>query len=163
MKYKGFIIAITLIIVPMRVYANSSWHWISETRPFDILPWVALGTILIEWLMIWKIPKLDKGLKVLGVVIASNLASFLLPYMIMWFESSWYGSFQYILNSGPHYIVGIIFLILTCSVEIPLIYLFFQKKTENPTLLIKVILLANVITTIGVAIVEHVLTKGAWA
>ena len=57
MKYKGFIIAITLIIVPMRVYANSSWYWISEIRPFDVLPWVAIGTILIEWLMILKLSK----------------------------------------------------------------------------------------------------------
>lgn len=40
--------AAVCLLLGVRVYANSSWVWISETRPFDVLPWVAAVTILIE-------------------------------------------------------------------------------------------------------------------
>ena len=163
MKKRTLLPAIILFILPVRVYADSSWYWISETRPFYVLPWVALCTILIEWLMIWKLPKIDGGLKVLGVVTIANLASFLLPYLLVWLDLSWYGSFQDILNSGPHYIVGAFFLVLTCAVEIPLVNMFLRKKAKDTKLLVRIIVLANIITTIGVAIAEHVITKGAWA
>lgn len=163
MKYKGFIIAITLIIVPMRVYANSSWYWISEIRPFDVLPWVAIGTILIEWLMIWELPKTKEGIKVLGVVSLANLASFTLPYLLNWLSLSWYGSFDDILNSGPCYIVGAFFLVLTCAVEIPLVNALLKRNVDNSKFLVRIIVLANVITTIGVAIIERLITQGAWA
>ena len=61
-----------ITLFPSKVFADSSWIWISEKRPFDILPWVAIGTILIEWLSIWLIPKTGHCLRVLGIVMIAN-------------------------------------------------------------------------------------------
>ena len=94
-----------MALFSLNAFADSSWVWISEKRPFDILPWVALGTILIEWLSIWLIPKTGHALKVLGIVMIANAASFLLPYVFLKTDFSWYGTFEDILDSGPHYSV----------------------------------------------------------
>ena len=56
-----------MVLFPVNAFADSSWVWISEKRPFDILPWVAMGTILIEWLSIWLIPRTGHAFKVLGI------------------------------------------------------------------------------------------------
>ena len=61
-----------MVLLPANAFADSSWVWISEKRPFDILPWVAVGTILIEWLSIWLIPKTGHSLKVLGIVMIAK-------------------------------------------------------------------------------------------
>ena len=56
-------VRITLLIVCLFVvssgcaYANSSWIWLTDNRPWDILPWVAAATIIIEALAIWWVPK----------------------------------------------------------------------------------------------------------
>ena len=63
-----------MALFSLNAFADSSWVWISEKRPFDILPWVASGTILIEWLSIWLIPKTGHSLKVLGIVMIANAA-----------------------------------------------------------------------------------------
>ena len=87
-----------MALFSLNAFADSSWVWISEKRPFDILPWVALGTILIEWLSIWLIPKTGHALKVLGIVMIANVASFLLPYAFLKADLSWYGTFECILR-----------------------------------------------------------------
>ena len=52
-----------LLIIPQAVFADSSWCWLTDTRPFDILPPVALATIVIEVLAIWLIPNTGKLMK----------------------------------------------------------------------------------------------------
>lgn len=37
------------VLIGMPVSANSSWVWISQTRPYDVLPWVALVTNLLSF------------------------------------------------------------------------------------------------------------------
>ncbi|MBR2675071.1 MAG: hypothetical protein IKE52_06455 [Mogibacterium sp.] len=144
------------------VYANSSWYWISELRPFDILPWVVLGTILVEWLIIYLVPKTGQCAKVLGLVIIANTASFLLPYLFLKMSNSWYGTFERILDSGPHYIVSGVYLVLTIVIEFPIMYEGLKKNVEDTKLLNKTILVANIITSIGVAVVERLITEGSW-
>ena len=48
----GIFLAFNVVLFNTATHANSSWYWISETRPFDILPWVAIATIIIETLSI---------------------------------------------------------------------------------------------------------------
>ena len=51
-KYKHLsallLILIFMPVLMLNVYANSSWVWISETRPYDILPFVIVITLVIE-------------------------------------------------------------------------------------------------------------------
>ena len=152
-----------MALFSLNAFADSSWVWISEKRPFDILPWVALGTILIEWLSIWLIPKTGHSLKVLGIVMIANVASFLLPYAFLKADLSWYGTFEHILDSGPHYIVSGVFLMLTIIIEMPIVYNALKKQVQDRKVLKVVIIVSNIITTAGVAIVERLITEGYWA
>ena len=151
-----------MALFSLNAFADSSWVWISEKRPFDILPWVALGTILIEWLSIWLIPKTGHALKVLGIVMIANAASFLLPYAFLKADLSWYGTFEHILDSGPHYLVSGVFLLLTISIEMPIVYNALKKQVQDRKKLKVVIIISNIITTAGVAIVERLITEGHW-
>ena len=151
-----------MALFSLNAFADSSWVWISEKRPFDILPWVALGTILIEWLSIWLIPKTGHSLKVLGIVMIANAASFLLPYAFLKADLSWYGTFEHILDSGPHYIVSGVFLLMTIIIEMPIVYNALKKQVQDRRKLKVVIIVSNIITTAGVAIVERLITEGHW-
>ena len=151
-----------MVLFPVNAFADSSWVWISEKRPFDILPWVALGTILIEWLSIWLIPRTGHAFKVLGIVMVANAASFLLPYAFLKADLSWYGTFEHILDSGPHYIVSGVFLLLTLLVEMPIVYNVLKSKVQDKKKLQLTIIISNMITTAGVAIIERLITEGYW-
>ena len=151
-----------MVLFPVNAFADSSWVWISEKRPFDILPWVAMGTILIEWLSIWLIPRTGHAFKVLGIVMVANAASFLLPYAFLKADLSWYGTFEDILDSGPHYIVSGAFLLLTLLVEMPIVYNVLKSNVQDMKKLQLTIIVSNVITTAGVAIIERLITEGYW-
>lgn len=157
----GYFCAMLNILV---VHANSSWHWISEIRPYDILPWAILGTILIEWIILWKYLKLnDKKFKVLILIVIANFSSFLFPYLFDWFwQYPMYSSLEQLFNHGPYYIIGLSYLILTCLVEFPIIYLALRKNVSNKKKLICTIILINVLTTILIAILERIITQGSW-
>lgn len=165
MKRINFLIILSLMVaaVPTAVFANSSWYWISEQRPWDILPWVALATIVIEVLAIWRIPATGHFLKTALIVIGANLLSFLLPYGLLAVGNSWYGTFQDILESGPCYIVSVMFLIMTLAVELPIVYKVLKQHVQNKKFFLWTIIGTNTVTTILVAIVERMITEGAWA
>ena len=53
MKNKKRTICLSTILIllwfsSITAFANSSWVWISETRPDDLLPFVIAGTLIIE-------------------------------------------------------------------------------------------------------------------
>ena len=137
------VIMVLMMLLPVNAFADSSWVWISEKRPFDILPWVALGTILIEWLCICFIPKTGHAFKVLGIVMVANAASFLLPYAFLKADLSWYGTFEHILDSGPHYIVSGVFLLITLLVEMPIVYNVLKSKVQDKRVLQLTIIVSN--------------------
>ena len=78
--------SLMLLVLSQFVFADSSWCWLTDTRPFDILPPVALATIVIEVLAIWLIPNTGKLMKTAVAVILANAASFLLPYSVLVFN-----------------------------------------------------------------------------
>jgi len=48
-KWVSIILAIMLLTcMPITTYANSSWHWLTKTNPFDVLPYAVILTLLIE-------------------------------------------------------------------------------------------------------------------
>ena len=157
------VLSLMLAAVPTAVFANSSWYWISEQRPWDILPWVALATIVIEVLAIWLIPKTKQLVKISRIVIVANLVSFLLPYGVLAGGDAVHETFQDVLNAGPVYIVSVMFLIMTLAVELPVVYKVLKKYVQNKKLLLWTIIGTNTVTTIMVAIVERMITEGAWA
>ena len=150
-----------LLIIPQAVFADSSWCWLTDTRPFDILPPVALATIVIEVLAIWLIPHTGKLMKTAVAVILANAASFLLPYALL-LNDPVYPKFDDMLNAGPNYIVGAGFVILTLVLEIPIVYNLLKKPADSKKKLLWSIVGSNIVTTAMVAVIERMVTDGYW-
>ena len=154
--------SLMLLVLSQFVFADSSWCWLTDTRPFDILPPVALATIVIEVLAIWLIPHTGQFMKTAVAVILANAASFLLPYSVLVFNQV-YPKFEDALNAGPNYIVGFGFVMLTLLIEIPIVYNLLKKHVDSKKKLLWSIIGSNIVTTAMVAVIERIVTDGYWA
>ncbi|MEL7570576.1 MAG: hypothetical protein AAGU14_08460 [Eubacteriaceae bacterium] len=146
------------------VSANSSWGWIAETRPYDVLPYVIIITLAIETLAINKIPKICKPFKVFCVVTIANLLSFAAPYLF-WYSaavSDQMYTFIETIEHMPVYNVGMSYLIITLAVEVPIVYNAFKKSAQKEKLLLWTVIGTNVATTIIVGIIERIICPGSW-
>ena len=153
--------SLMLLVLSQFVFADSSWCWLTDTRPFDILPPVALATIVIEVLAIWLIPHTGQFMKTAVAVILANAASFLLPYALL-LNDPVYPKFDDMLNAGPNYIVGAGFVILTLVLEIPIVYNLLKKHVDSKKKLLWSIVGSNIVTTAMVAVIERMVTDGYW-
>ena len=153
------LVGILALCFPLVARADSSWVWITKTRPYDVLPFVVVGTLLIETLSIWLIPHTRRLSKVFWVVCLGNGLSYAAPYFFQLFNPVY--SFQKALNTH-FYNVSISFLIVTLVIEGPIEYYMLEKETDQPKKLLWAVILSNVVTTVGVAITERLLCRGFW-
>ena len=65
-------VAIIFLTMPLTAYANSSWHWVSATRPYDLLPLVIIATMLIEIISINYVARIRNLKRVIPVVSLAN-------------------------------------------------------------------------------------------
>ncbi|MCM1114092.1 MAG: hypothetical protein NC397_01195 [Clostridium sp.] len=149
-----------VIMIPFTAYANSSWYWISTVRPFDILPVAAVLTIIIELVIIKYMGRVDSTGKLLAVVIFANLLSFAMPYLCRCFDTLY--SFDQMIENTPSYTVTLVFLLMTLIVEMPIVYCFTRKISENKKYLLLSIFVSNTITTVLVAVIERMICRGSW-
>ena len=69
------------------VFANSSWRWLSDTRPYDLLPIAVVMTLVIEILVINYIPRVKNLPQTAFWVTLSNLMSFGSTYLFTYLGS----------------------------------------------------------------------------
>lgn len=145
-------------------FANSSWVWISETRPYDVFPFVVAGTLAIETAAYNLFLKVGNWHKVFFGVLAGNLVSFVVPYMGYANTTPYAGVYtlKEILNRGPFYTVGTAFLLLTVIIEVPFMCFYLRKDAKDKKLTVAVAVLVNVVTTVLVALTERLLCHGHW-
>ncbi len=164
-EYKRSSIAMMTVIVaclmPMSVSANSSWHWISSTRPYDLLPIVIVVTLAAETLAITRLAHVQPFSKVLCVVLIGNSLSFAAPYVWSDLTSELY-TFSQLLEHWPIYTIGLVYLIVTLLMELPVVYYSLRKSTNNGKRLLWVTVGANVTTTLFTAFVERIFCRGSW-
>lgn len=164
-KYRKLTVAILSLMFAfscsVTVFANSSWRWISETRPYDLLPIVIIMTLVVEVISIHFISRLKNIAKTIFFVVLANILSFLVPYVFLYIVPSLY-SFEQMLEHQPIYNVGFLYLIITLAVEIPTVYFSLRKSAPNPKKTMLTILLSNVVTTILTAVIENTVCKGTW-
>lgn len=154
-----------IFIFSLTAFANSSWVWISETRPYDVLPFVAIATLIIETAALNGFLKIGNWHRVFTGVLIGNLISFAVPYIGYSNTTPYAGYYTLtqILQRGPFYTVGAAFLIITVAVELPFMYFWLKKSVKNKKLLVLVTVVANVVTTAMVALVERLLCEGYYA
>ena len=170
MKYQktmsvSAVIALMLTAFSITASANSSWVWISERRPYDILPFVILATLIVETLAVNIGAKIDNWHKTFFAVLVGNIISFVVPYIgysnTTPYSDAGYTLFE-IINHGPYYTVGTAFLLLTLIIELPIVYFLLKKDAVSKRKLALCIVVANVVTTAFVALVERILCYGHW-
>lgn len=141
--------------------ANSSWRWLSETRPHDVLPFVIVITLLIEVLAIYFIPKVKSLSKIILFVALANVLSFLAPYVLLYIIPSLY-TFEETLEHTPFYIVGFVYLFITLIIEVPMVFFALKKSSSSPKKLFITVACANAVTTVITAVTERIICKGVW-
>lgn len=71
-----------MCFLPTFAYANSSWRWISDTRPYDVLPFVIIITLAAETISIIKFSHIGNKVKTFLIVLIGNILSFAAPYIL---------------------------------------------------------------------------------
>lgn len=143
--------------------ANSSWVWLSETRPLDLLPAVMVLTLAIEITAVLLALKKRNFRKVLLVVTLANLLSFAAPYLFNFLRFTIDGiPYREYLEHWPSYIVGTVYLVVTIVIELPVVWLSLRKDTDYPGWFALVILLANAVTTGLTMLAEDIFCSGRW-
>ena len=157
------LIGIIFICMPMTVYANSSWHWVTVS-PMKILPYVIIFTLIVEIASVFVLGKVKNFKRIFYVISLANLFSYLAPYVERAYRFIPTSGFKIsaAFNKGPYYIILAGYLILTLIVELPIAYLLLRKHTDNQKMLAISILASNIVTTVAVAIIERVVCVGQW-
>lgn len=168
-----FVVMLTFSFLPITAYANSSWHWISKTRPIDLLPIVIVITLLIEISAVNYIAKIRNLKLVIPVVGLANLVSFLIPYFyeavspdnaysLYWGGKDYFSVIDYTVTHCPVYTISAVYLFVTLLAETPIVYLIFRNRVKSKRILLGTIIGANVLTTIITIIIEQTLCYGNW-
>lgn len=148
---------------PFTAHANSSWIWISQTRPADVLPWAAGATVLCEWLLLLRFAGIGRRVKALGIVAAANAVSFAVPYAFSLFTFGIDGlAFPEYLDHWPSYTVGAAFAAATLVFELPVVYFGLRGDAPERKRLVWTTIASNILTTAFVAVVERLLCRGRW-
>lgn len=156
--------ALLLCLLPLTSSANSSWRWISETRPYDVLPFVALITIAIETAALWWTLGKRYLTKIAVVVVIANLLSFAAPYLDIYFgifEVRLYPFWQ-TLERFPSYTVRGVYLTATLIIELPVVFVSLRKHAERKGSLLLTAACANLVTTLLTAAAERLFCYGQW-
>lgn len=140
-------------------FADSSWIWISEKRPYDVLPIVVVLTLVIEILSIYWIARIDKFRRVFLSVTAANLASFLLPFIITLVSSAPVHPYPDSLDDY-HNIIDVGYLMFTIIMEFPIVYCTLRRHTNRRKLLAAAIIVVNAVTTVMVYMIEQKFCQG---
>lgn len=159
---RGILFVLCAVWLTVPAFADSSWVWISETRPYDVLPWVAIATLIIETGIIWYVGRTGRLLKVFCVVTLGNLLSFAVPYLPVVMDPI-HTKLHSALEHWPVYTVGFLYLVITILVELPIEYRLLRGDAgERQKPLLYAVIGSNVLTTVMVAVVERIFCRGHW-
>ena len=158
------LVVLMICLLPMTASANSSWIWLSEARPYDVLPFVAVITIAIETAALWYVLEKRHLVKIAVVVVSANLLSFATPYLWMYYEMHVEAlkSFSWLMESGHYYTVGGVYLFMTLIIETPVVFFTLRKNAGNKWRFLLISVGANLITTLITAAAERIFCYGHW-
>ena len=148
-------------LIPTIVYANSSWRWISEKRPYDVLPFVIVFTLIIETLSVIFIAGVKQNKqKAFIIILIGNLLSFATPYISAATDEIY--TFSQMLEHLPFYTVSFWYLAITLIIEIPIVYNGLKNNAKSKKLLLLTIIFSNILTTLMTYGAERLFCYGEW-
>ena len=112
--------------------------------------------LVFETMVILFMARPQNKKKALAVICLGNLLSFLAPYVLRFLGEVQVPTF------GKYYIVGTIFLAATLAVEFPIEYYMLVKDSQRKRWLVAAIILANIVSTGSVALIERTFCRGYW-
>ncbi len=154
-------------ICPLKVLANSSWHWVTIS-PMKVLPLAIVLTLSIETWGVIAYGQVKEKVRVFVIVTFANIVSFVTPYIYStcilnrFYGSGWAYAWERAFNNGPNYIIRFVYLILTLCIEVPLVYFLLKNQSSNKKKLLLIAIAINIITTVVVAVLERLLCQGQW-
>lgn len=116
-KESILLIVLLVLCIPKVVYADSSWIWFTTMAPYQLLPFVAVLTIVIEYLMIKNILHIQNKKRVLIAVCISNLVSFMVPYFAIYYQDGVYETIKQTFESMDFYTINSAYLFLTLIID----------------------------------------------
>lgn len=162
MKKKLWLIVLCMVFLPLTASANSSWRWLSEARPYDVLPVVVIITIAIETPALWLVLERKRLAKIAFIVIIANLLSFAAPYLIDYLDEMRFLTMRELMDKFPSYTVRAAYLWATLLVELPVVCLTLRKHAGNKLHFLMTAVGANVLTTLIAAAAERIFCYGKW-
>lgn len=158
------LVVLMICLLPMTASANSSWIWLSEARPYDVLPFVAVITIAIETAALWYVLEKRHLVKISVVVVIVNLMSFAAPYLFLYDETIRMPLKPYtaLMEYGYYFTVGVVFLLMTLLVELPLVFFILRKHADQKWRFLLTVVGMNVVTTLITAAAERIFCYGHW-
>lgn len=166
-KIKTSILWIMILCISFAgtVYANSSWVWLTDKKPWHLLPVAVVLTLLIEITMHKYLLNI-KLAKVYVAIIIANVCSFLLPYVMICYVN--YSQVLYTvketLNAGPTYMIRFGYLFMTLVIEVPIVRSMIKELVGEAgrKKAFSVTVISNIITTVLVFVIERILCQGTW-
>jgi|LSQX01.1.fsa_nt_gb hypothetical protein len=162
--FSAVFLCFILCLHPTVCFANSSWHWLTAS-PKKVLPFAVILTLLIEIFAVVKFAGVKNIQKASIIITLANLLSFLAPCLERanrFIATSGVFSIGGAFDKGPYYIVLSGFLLLTLVIELPTGFFLLRKDASSTKHLALAILIANLVTTGGVAIAERLICIGQW-
>lgn len=145
----------------LQVYANSSWVWLTDIRPYWLLPAVAIITLFAESFSVIRFGGIRSKTKAAITVTVANLISFAAPYAFIAIFDEGFGV-GYYLEHTPFYTVGFVFLLMTLACEFLVVYNVLKKDAADKKSLMRAIIMSNIATTVFVGTLERMLCYGRW-
>ena len=161
----AFLLTILFLYMSWPVLGNSSWRWLTHTRPWHLLPIAIVLTLFIEIYFVTKLGGVKNLKRAIVFVTLANILSFLSTYIICFIHDLIYPDIfplSYILEYSPFYNVGRFYLLTTLVVEIPVVYFGLKRYTQTKLKFLFFLVLSNIVTTVIVAGIERIFAYGKY-
>ena len=156
----SFLIALLLMFTFPTVISASeySWTWLSDVRPYHLLPLTVAVASTVESLSLIYVAKVTYKSKTVFFTILCNIISFAAPYVaIHLFDDEGLASIE---TSNPYGILRIAYVGAILFFEWIAIFIALGDYVESEKRLLWTIFGSNAVTTVLVIIIENILAPG---
>ncbi len=156
----SFLVALILIFTFPVVISASSWTWMSDVRPYHVLPLTIIVASAVESLSLIFIAKVSRKAKAIFFTTLFNMISFATPYVAMLlFADDGLAGLE---TNNPYGLLRIAYVGLILFFEWIALFIALGDYVKSEKRLILTIFGSNAVTTVLVIIIENILAPGSF-